>query len=161
MTILITYGSNSGGTMSLAQDLATRFGQAGHQVTVQSAQDTQPSDLGKYDLVILGSCTWSGEVNGQTVGGQLQEHMAQLVEKLKGYNGQSRRFAVYALGDSSYDTFCQAADLLEKSVGDWHGQLIVPSLKIDGYFFNPDGSGQAITAWSKSIIDALASPAKA
>ena len=155
MTILIVYGTNSGGTMSAGQGLADRLTPAGHQVILKAAPDAQAADLDKPDLIILGSCTWSGDVNGVSEGGQLQEHMAQLVERLQGYNGQGRRFAVYALGDSSYDTFCQAADHLEKFVASIHGTLIVPSLRIDRYYFDHDTNDAALTVWVTSINTAL------
>jgi len=157
MTVLIVYGTNSSGTETVSHVVADQLKKAGHEVRVVHAPDATATMLPEYDVVLLGSCTWDGIFDGKTrLEGQLQEHMQHFVDGAKGIRLDSRPFAIFALGDSSYQEFCAAADHLEKFVQEVGGKLIVPSLRIDGYYFNEDKNNQAVEGWTQSVIKALA-----
>ncbi len=155
MTVLIVYGTNSSGTETVSQLIGGQLTQAGHAVTVRRANAVEPADFGTHDIVLLGSCTWLGEVNGKTEEGQLQEHMAALAKKCIGQTFPNHPFAVFGLGESSYDIFCGAVDHLEKLVGDLGGKLIVPSLRIDGYYFDRDNNDKLVTEWAGKVSQQL------
>ncbi len=155
MTILLVYATNSSGTYNASQMLAEVLTAAGHVVTIHRANHVEPQDLTAYDLVILASCTWEKFVDGKKLEGQLQEHMEQLAVKCQGFRCDHQRFAVFGLGDSSYQYFCGAVDYLEKLVKNVGGDLIVPSLRIDGYFFDRENNDKAVTAWAKDIQQVL------
>lgn len=155
MTILIVYATNSSGTQSVSQLLGALLEKAGHRVTVVRASDAAPRDLLNYDAVLLGSCTWLGKGKGLAAEGQLQEHMSAFVEQAQLLDLAHKPCAVFGLGDSSYTHFCAAADHLEKFVQEHGGRLIVPSLRIDGYYFDRDQNDKLVNDWGQGVIHAL------
>lgn len=155
MTILIVYGTNSSGTENVSQLIGGILSTAGHSVTIRRANAVDPADFLTHDVTLLGSCTWLGDVNGKTEEGQLQEHMAQLVEKCRGFRSAGQRFATFGLGDSSYDIFCGAVDKLEQFVKSLDGILVSQSLRIDGYFFDRDNNDKLVTAWTEKLLASL------
>lgn len=157
MTALIVYATNSSGTM-LAAELAGRVLQAaGHTVTLKRAGAVEPKEFNNYDFIVLGSCTWGLVINGQWTQGQLQNHMYDLQQKLikeqRIFPG--KKFAVFALGDSSYTHFCAAADRLQSLVNDVGGELVSEPLRIDGWFFHPDENEKLLTEWTETVAAAL------
>ncbi len=157
MTTLIVYATNSSGTM-LAAELASRVLQAAnHTVTLKRANAVDPGDFKLYDLVVLGSCTWGLVINGQWMQGQLQNHMYDLQQKLvtEQHIFPGKKFAVFALGDSSYTHFCAAADHLQGLVNDLGGELIAEPLRIDGWFFRPKQNEKLLTDWAGSVAAAM------
>lgn len=126
---------------------------------MKRANEIQPPDLKNFDLIILGSCTWGRVIEKQWVQGQLQDHLFELREKLTKQNIilPGHKFAVFALGDSSYTEFGAAADKLAELVNDLGGELITEPLKIDGWFFHPEENEKKLAAWAKKV--ALTAPA--
>lgn len=156
MNILIVYGTNSSATYNVVESVGNILTVAGHHVTVQHARDTVPSKLSEpADCLILASCTWERfTAEGKRLEGELQQHMYSLVEAAKVPAG--RRFAVIGLGDSSYTEFCAAADHLESAIERWSGKLIVPTLRIDGYFFDLEKNRAQVTTWAEALVKVLA-----
>lgn len=155
MNIFLVYGTNSSGTALAAEAITNRLREAGHQVTIQHARETTPDDLRKpADLIILGSCTWERFTpEGKRLEGELQQHMYTLVHAADVNPKQS--FALFGLGDSSYTDFCAAADHLEEAVKGWMGRLIIPTLRIDSYFFDLTKNRKRIEDWATDLIQKL------
>ena len=155
MNIFLVYGTNSGGTSLVAETVASQLRAKGHQVSLKHAKDVQPTELSDdFDAVILGSCTWERYTSsGERLEGQLQQHMFELLEHSN--VPSQRRFALFALGDSSYTDFCAAADHLEAAVRKWSGTLIVPSLRLDSYYFNLRKNRTVVVEWSKKLTEKL------
>lgn len=152
MNMLIVYGTNSSGTAVVADSIAETLRAAGHQLTVQHARDTTVDLFTKdFDLVILGSCTWERfTADHKKLEGQLQQHMLAFVEAAT--PPAQQRFALFGLGDSSYTSFCAAADHLETAVTKWNGQLVHPTLRIDAYFFDLKKNRQRVTDWAQALV---------
>lgn len=155
MNILVIYGTNSGGSAVVAETIAKRLTAAGHTVSIQHARETAPADLQRpADLIILGSCTWERFTSeGKRLEGQLQQHMFALTEATQ--EPINRQFALFGLGDSSYTNFCAAADQLEAAVQRWDGQMIIPTLRIDGYFFDLATNRQRVDAWAGKLVEKI------
>lgn len=155
MNIFLVYGTNSSGTAVVAQTIAERLRAKDHQVTLQHARDTRPAELASaYDLLILGSCTWERFTpEGKRLEGQLQQHVFDLLEKTT--MPANRRYALFGLGDSSYTDFCAAADHLEAAVKGWGGTLILPTLRLDSYFFDLKKNRQVVDNWAKTLIEKI------
>jgi flavodoxin len=149
MTTLIVYATNSSGTRLAAELVGQILQGKGHVVTLERANAVEPKELKKFDLVVLGSCTWERFEGKQKLEGQLQQHMYELQQKL--YDQKTllpgRRFAIFALGDSSYTKFAGAADHLAQLVQDIGGELVADPLRLDGWFFHPEKNEQKLTAW--------------
>lgn len=87
MKTTIIYGSMTGTTNGVADDLANLFDDA----TVIEASSAKPNDLAGTDLLILGASTW-GE-------GDLQDDMIRFLENFEAWNITASAGAVFGLGD--------------------------------------------------------------
>ncbi|USN53632.1 MAG: flavodoxin family protein [Candidatus Nomurabacteria bacterium] len=154
MEVFIVYGTNSGGTLDVAKQIASVWQEAGHTVHIRRADSVQAEELRQPDFVFLGSCTWEHITeDGKRLEGQLQQHMRELVEKLHGVSLHKQNFAVYGLGDESYQETCAAADHLEKLVTDVGGKKIGATLRLLHYFYDLDKNRQRVQAWATHVLD--------
>ncbi len=150
MTILVVFATNSGGTDSASQIVVDILSQAGHKVTRKTAKETNAEDFTAADCVILASPTWDyAEKEGQP-----HEDFIALMGKLEGKIFEGKRFAVLGLGDSSYTVFCGAVEHLDEFVKKMKGNLIVPSLKIDGFYYHPENP-EKVKSWTQGLTKVL------
>lgn len=63
--------------------------------------------------------------------GDLPDNIQSFVETLESNKLDNNKVMIIGLGDSSYDTFCFAADTIAKTITDSGGSLCAPILKID------------------------------
>lgn len=146
MDVLLVYATNSGGTAAAAQMITDTLTAKGHTVTVKEAKDAGPNDVISTPFLIIGSPSW--DYNGME--GQPLPEMAALIDRCKEVSLAGKPCAVFGLGDSSYTYFCGAVTYLEAFVKRAKGTLILPSLKIDGFYMKPD-AGEQITAWAQDF----------
>lgn len=104
----IFYGSTTGSTEAIAQEIARRLGIAAadlHNVAVATADDTTP-----YDLLLLGSSTWGC--------GDLQDDWYPFLDALRQKDLSGKRVALFGCGDSSSypDTFCNALGVIYEAL---------------------------------------------
>ncbi|MBI4089961.1 MAG: flavodoxin family protein [Candidatus Kerfeldbacteria bacterium] len=153
MDVLFVYATNSSGTRLAAELAGSVLRAKKHAVTLKRANGVDPKELKKYDLVILGSCTWERFENKQKLEGQLQQHMYELQQKLYDQNLllPGRKFAIFALGDDSYTNFAAAADHLVSLISDLGGEIVGQPLKINGWFFHPDENEQKLRVWTEKL----------
>ncbi len=155
MNIVIVYGTNSGGTYETALLIKEAFEHKGHHVKVIRADTVKPENLSAYDLIIFGSCTWELVTPQRKFEGTLQEHFLVFRNTLKGKEFPGKRFAVFALGDSSYTTFCIAANHLVALVKQFKGIQIGETLRINKFFFNLGENRKIVRAWSAHLMAML------
>lgn len=141
--ILIVYGSTTGNTEMVAEQIMDHL--EAHNPVMQDVADTQSEDLEKYDAIIMGSSTWDD--------GLLQTDFREFAKNLSA-DLSNKKIAVFGLGDSSYPDFCEAASLLEELVAKQGGELIIESLKIDG-FPDEEENEEKIKVWSETIASKL------
>ena len=146
MNILLVYATNSGGTAQAAQMITDILTSKGHAVTVKDAKDTGPNDITEAPFVILGSPSW--DYNGME--GQPLPEMADLIDRCKDIQLEGKPCAVFGLGDSSYTYFCGAVTYLEAFIKRAKGTLVLPSLKVDGFYMRPE-AGEHITKWADEL----------
>ena len=119
---LIIYGSSTGNTEKiaqvLAQELKTRF-----DVTLLDVTDAEPRDMTTNDVLLLGSSTWYD--------GQLQEDFQEFYDSMDEVDLKGKRVAVFGTGDSSWDEFCAAVDILEEKVLELNAEIMAPGFKWD------------------------------
>ncbi len=151
MNVLLVYATNSSGTQAVSEIIGQAMRQAGHRVVTKRAYEPGANDFIHYDLVILGSCTWERFDGKVRLEGQLQQHMYALVQQLQGHTFRQQKFAVFGLGDSSYTSFCAAADHLEKFVQHLGGTTLVPTLRIDSYFFDLIENRRRAEDWAQKL----------
>jgi len=125
--ILIFYGSTSGNTQGVAEKINRALKEVGHNVTLKNVIDTKINELNNYEVLLPGSSTWN---EGELQDDFLEFHM-QFEENPPQLSG--KKFAVFGCGESVYEFFCQAVDILEKTFKEAGAERLVESLKIDGY----------------------------
>lgn len=149
MKIIVIYGTNSGGTYLAAQIISEALTGLGHQVTIKNATEADHHELQNYDLIVMGSNTW----NFSKEEGLPHEEIRKFLNKIS-YNNvplENKNFAVYGLGDSSYMYFCGSVDVLEKFLSERQVKLVVPSLRIDGFYFRQAENTEKVKTWAGEI----------
>lgn len=142
---LIVYGSTTGNTESVSDDIAKILGQGGHSVEVLSAADVTVDNMADgYDAVLLGCSTWGDDEV------ELQDDFIPVFENLDKAGLSGKKVAVFGCGDTSYEHFCGAVDVIEEKSESLGGIMIGDSLKIDG---DPDAS--EVAAWAETVVAKL------
>ena len=149
MNILLVYATNSGGTEMAAQLITQQL--AGHTVTMKRATEANLADIQQAEVVLLGSPSW--DYAGKE--GQPHDDFHALQGKIANTSLEGKKFAVFGLGDSSYKHFCGAVDEFETWITGWKGILVIPSLKIDKFFYQQAEATEAITGWCQKLTTAL------
>ena len=157
----IFYGSTTGSTEAVAQDIAKQLGIA--DADVHNVADASADETDKYDLLVLSSPTWGN--------GDLQDDWYGFLDRLKTRDLTGRKVALFGCGDSgSYpDTFCDAVGLLYEElqptgcifVGSYEpvGYDVTDSLVCaDGRFVGlaidesaPDKTEERVAAWCRLL----------
>lgn len=122
----IYYGSTTGNTQDVAEDIAKRLG-----VDKADLHDVAraKADYSAYDVVIFGSSTLGL--------GDLQDDWEYYIDKVKAADLSGKKVALFGCGDSSSysDTFCDAVGKIYETVKDKGCQLI-GKVSTDGYTYD-------------------------
>ena len=137
---VIIYGTTTGNTETLAGFVADGLEAAGMDVRVKNVADASPNDLLGYDVIVLGSSTWGN--------GELQEDFIDFYDKMKDGFLSGKKAAAFGPGDSSYDNFCIAVDMLESKLKECGAEIVVNSLKVDGDVEEAESQTQE---WGKQV----------
>ena len=151
MNILLLYATNSGGTQQASQIVASLLQEKGHTVSMKNPKESNAEEVSSAGFVLFASPSW----DYQDKEGQPHEDFFELLQSLVGKTLEEKPFAILGLGDSSYAHFCGAVDEFEKVVQNIKGKLVVPSLKIDGYYLHTDESNQAVKDWTSKLLAAI------
>ena len=146
--ILLVYGSTTGNTESVATLIDEILKEKGLDVTMKDVIDANVSELSGYDAVLLGSSTWGDEEK------ELQEDFVFFYEDMDGIELDNQKIGIFGCGESSYEHFCGAVDLLEERVEEKGGKLLNESLRIDG---DPGDVLDEISDWATEIAVAVVS----
>lgn len=144
MTIHILVGTTSGNTEFLAETLQTRLEAAGKQ--------TQLHDLPALKEVPVADTSWLICIATHGAGEYAEsmlDFMADLAKQRPDLS--SIKAAIVSIGDSSYDTFCQAGIETQTLLEDLNATLICDRLDID-MMLDPDPEGTA-EAWIENKLD--------
>ena len=159
MKSVIVYGSMTGATQAVAEDIADKLGG-----TAVAAADAAASVFEGCELLVLGASTWGM--------GDLQDDMADFLSGFSSMNVTASAGAVFGLGDQfGYgDTFVDGiADMAEalkskgiKLVGNWStdGYEFTGSRAQEGDTFmglaldqdnEEDKTAERLSAWSEQL----------
>lgn len=113
--VTVLYGSESGNAMGLAEIFSERLNEIGHQVSLMSMDDYDTTSIAQLeDLFIITSTHGEGEPPDNAW------DFFDFLEKNDAPNLSHVRYSVLALGDQTYEFFCQAgkdADALLEKLG--------------------------------------------
>lgn len=141
------------GTNMASEIVAEELRKLSHDVTVKDISEIQFPELEGNNLIILGSPSWDFE--NQT--GQPHQHFIDFINASKDKKLTGGKFAIFGLGDSTYEHFCGAVDHLEAFVKQLEGVLVVESLRIDGFYFNQTENEEKIKTWTAGLQSKLSS----
>jgi len=141
---LVLYGTESGNSEKLADRAAKEAKKKGITATVKNMSDISPSDLKKHSNLLVVVSTWG---DGEPPDGATKfykEFMAY-EEKLSGLS-----FSVCALGDTSYEKFCQTGKDIDAKLEALGAKRIAPRQDCDVDYED------AFTSWLDTTLTALA-----
>jgi len=140
----VLFGSQTGNSQRLAGQLAKRLEDAGWRVTLSSMRDYKTNQLkNARNLFIVVSTHGEGDP---------PDNAASFHEFLHGKRAphlENTRFAVLALGDSSYEKFCQTGKDFDKRLEELGARRLVPRVDCDVDFDEPAAK------WMDSVLEAL------
>lgn len=140
--VLIVFGSTTGNTEGVAENIEKVLSGGGASVTLRNAADVTANGLTTgYDLVLFGCSTWGEEDV------ELQDDFVPLYENLEKADLSGKKVAVFGCGDTSYTHFCGAVDAIEKKAEGLGANIVTGSLKIDGEPVAAD-----VEAWAKEVL---------
>ncbi|MGG0045948.1 assimilatory sulfite reductase (NADPH) flavoprotein subunit [Bacillus subtilis] len=142
--VTVLYGSQTGNAQGLAENAGKQLEQSGFQVTVSSMSDFKPNQLKKVtNLLIVVSTHGEGEPpdNALSFHEFLHGRRAPKFEDL--------RFSVLALGDSSYEFFCQTGKEFDQRLEELGGKRISPRVDCDLDYDEPAAE------WLEGVVKGL------
>ena len=144
MKVLIVYGSTTGNTAGIAEALGEQIGGAGHEVTVKNAADVTAEGLcNGYDAVLFGCSAWgTDEV-------EMQDDFNALFEEFDVIGAAGKKVACFASGDSSFEHFCGAVDVIEQRLSGLGATVMEEGLKVEGDYA---GSRDDVDEWGRRIL---------
>ena len=141
----VLYGSQTGNSKKVANRLAERLKEKGYGVTVSAMNDFKTNTLKKAArLFIVVSTHGEGEPPDNALSFYEFLH-SKRAPRLDGLP-----FSVLALGDTSYEKFCQTGKDFDKRLEELGGRRIAPRVDCDVDFED------AANGWIESVLAALA-----
>lgn len=144
-TINILYGSQTGNSESVAIDTAANAKAHGLLANVKSMDEIELDDLVQMEYVLIITSTYGeGEMpdNAQLLWDAVSVDSAPKIEQLK--------YAILALGDTSYDLFCQAGIDWDNRLSELGAQRLSDRTDCDVDF------DERAEAWIGNIIPIMA-----
>ncbi|EIJ81764.1 sulfite reductase flavoprotein alpha-subunit [Bacillus methanolicus PB1] len=142
--VTILYGSQTGNARGLAEKAGKTLEGRGFQATVLSMSDFKPNNLKKVqNLLIIVSTHGEGDPPDNALSFHEFLH-GRRAPKLDGL-----RFSVLALGDSSYEFFCQTGKEFDARLEELGGTRIYPRFDCDLDYDEP------AVEWLEGVIDGL------
>ena len=124
----------------------------GIDATVVIADSSVKAQLESFHAVIFASPTWDDMYSE----GQPLPEIKEYLESLTAKDLAGKKVAVLGLGDTSYEHFCGAVDVIESILKKLGVVPIVPSLRIDKYYFSPNGE-EMVKNWADTFASILLS----
>ncbi|PCD08051.1 sulfite reductase [NADPH] flavoprotein alpha-component [Peribacillus simplex] len=142
--VTILYGSQTGNAQGLAENVASKLEGNGFQVTISSMSDFKVNNLKKIENLLIAVST-HGE-------GDPPDNTLSFHEYLHGRRAPSLdglRYSVLALGDSSYEFFCETGKQFDKRLEELGGTRLFPRMDCDLDYDEP------ASEWLEGVISSL------
>lgn len=143
--VTVLFGSQTGNSSGLAKKLGKRLEEQGFQVTLSSMGDFKPNTLKKIEnLLVLVSTHGEGEPPDSAIA------FYEFLHSKRAPQLENLRYSVLALGDTSYEFFCQTGKDFDKRLAELGGKELVPRVDCDVDFAEP------ASEWMNLVLGALA-----
>lgn len=147
MNILLIYATYSGSTGEAVGLVTAELTKTGHTITTKSPLEATLTDCTTADFLLLASPSWDYEGKD----GQPHEDFMPFLKTLEQVQLTGKPYAVLGLGDSAYQHFCGAVDILEEFMNARGATKATDSLRIDKYFSSHDNPTK-VTDWAKNLL---------
>ncbi|WP_400245041.1 assimilatory sulfite reductase (NADPH) flavoprotein subunit [Niallia sp. JL1B1071] len=142
--ITILFGSQTGNTQNLAKNHGNRLKELGFNVTVQSMSDFKPNNLKKIqNLLIIVSTHGEGDPPDTAIAFH-EFLLGKRAPKLEDFH-----YSVLALGDSSYEFFCETGKQFDERLEELGGTRLYPRVDCDLDFDEP------ASEWFEGVVSGL------
>ncbi len=149
-TVTILYGSETGNSTALAKSLEGALKAGGVNATAADMAKYKGRQLkDEQDVLIIVSTYGEGDPPQPSVG------FFEFVEGPRAPKLEGVRFAVLALGDSTYEFYCEAGKRLDKRFEELGAERIADRVDCDVDYDDP------AAAWSAAIVEKLKAEAEA
>ncbi|WP_110455936.1 assimilatory sulfite reductase (NADPH) flavoprotein subunit [Shewanella algidipiscicola] len=143
-TITLLYGSQTGNGRGIATDLAAKAQAQGYAVNLVSMADYKVRQL-KQETLLLAVVSTHGE--GEAPDDAIELH--QFLASKRAPRLEQLNYAVLALGDSSYEFFCQTGKDFEQRLAALGAKSIVPLTECDVDY------DVAASQWQQQVLTAV------
>ncbi|PNG26154.1 assimilatory sulfite reductase (NADPH) flavoprotein subunit [Methylocella silvestris] len=144
-TLTILYGSETGNSAALAKVAAAEAKALGLEASVVDMGDYKPRRLKEeQDVLLIASTYGEGDPPQPAVG------FFEFVEGRKAPSLAGLRFGVLALGDSTYEKYCEAGKRLDRRFEELGATRLLPRADCDVDY------DEAASAWTKEALALLA-----
>ena len=131
-SVTLLYGSHTGNCQSLAEEYSEKLKKEGFSVQLSALDDFKPKALKNVeDLMVLTSTHGDGDPPDNALSFYDFLH-SKRAPKLEGV-----RFSVLALGDSSYEFFCQTGKEIDEKLAELGAERLHPRVDCDLDFEEP------------------------
>lgn len=146
--VTILFGSETGNAQSLAETLEDKLRKNDFTVKLSCMEDFKPKDLKKVqDLLIISATHGEGNPPDNAV------TLHEFIYGRKAPKLNDLRYSVLALGDQSYEFFCQTGKDFDERLEALGGERLSPRVDCDLDFDEPSEK------WMENILSTLAGPA--
>ncbi|MCM3129609.1 assimilatory sulfite reductase (NADPH) flavoprotein subunit [Paenibacillus provencensis] len=142
--ITVLFGSQTGNSSGIAKKFSKKLQEQGFEVTTSSMSDFKPNNLRKVqNLLIVISTHGEGEPPDSAIAFHefLYSKRAPKLDDLK--------FSVLALGDTSYEFFCQTGKDFDKRLEELGGSRLTPRVDCDVDF------EESAAEWMNQVLSEL------
>lgn len=142
--VTVLFGSQTGNSNGLAKKLTKQLQERGFTVHLASMGDFKPNTLKKIaNLFIVVSTHGEGEPPDSAI------PFYEFLHSKRAPQLEGTRYSVLALGDTSYEFFCQTGKDFDKRLAELGAKAIVPRVDCDVDFEEP------ASAWMSQVVTAL------
>ncbi|MCM3781744.1 assimilatory sulfite reductase (NADPH) flavoprotein subunit [Neobacillus mesonae] len=142
--ITVLYGSQTGNSSGLAKKVSKKLQEQGFEVTTSSMSDFKPNNLKKVqNLLIVVSTHGEGEPPDSAIA------FHEFLNSKRAPKLDSLRFSVLALGDTSYEFFCQTGKDFDKRLEELGGSRLTERVDCDVDF------EESAAEWMNQVLSQL------
>jgi sulfite reductase (NADPH) flavoprotein alpha-component len=148
-SLTVLYGTETGNSRELAKGLATKIGERGLAANLCDLSNYNVRTLkDEQDLLFVISTYGEGDAPQPSVG------FFEFLEGPRAPKLDGVRYSVLALGDSTYEKYCEAGKRIDRRLEELGATRISPRVDCDIDYDEP------AAAWSATLVDFIATDAR-